>query len=103
MPMDWVYRGFKWVLDDPTQQEPFLSGTYYNPISLSAGQANATAQVLVDSHNHTAAMVASGSTAGGVRERFAVGAPAVPERNQRGMLIHGCDIGIYCFHAAASC
>lgn len=96
---DWVYRGFLWDLVNPTDQEPFLSGTYYSPIQIAAGQAGATALVLVDSHARKEARVVQGQDASGVDLRFAVGAPATPQQPSRGPLIRGVDMHCHLFQA----
>jgi len=89
-------------MEDPGQQEPFLSGTYYNPIQQASGQAGASALVLVDSHNYSAARFGEGSDAGGVPRRFAIGAPANPESSAKGLLVKGVDLNVHIFQNTSS-
>lgn len=99
---DWVYRGWLWELEDPTAQESFLSGTYYNPITVAAGQPGATALVLVDSHNRSQQRLMSGPDGAGVPIKLSLGAPSQPDQPARGVLIRGCDLHVHLFQAASS-
>jgi len=89
---DWVYRGFKYGLADPTLQEPFLSGTYYNPVSLAVGTAGANAQVLYDSRRYTNNHPVQAFDVAGNEARFNVASPARPDEQHRGALILGVDV-----------
>lgn len=91
---DWVYRGYKFMLDEQGTQETLLSGTYYNPISMAAGDQ--TGQVLYDSTNYINSRRASDlDSVSGSPVWMAVPAPARPDQVGRGPLIHGVELGIY--------
>jgi len=93
---DWVYRAGKYEDADPATQEPALSGTYYNPITLGVGPENATAQVLYDSAQYTSSRLAINfDDAIGGPARFVIGGEARPDQNRKGALIHGVEVGIY--------
>jgi len=97
---DWVYRGWLWELDDPTSQEVFLSGSYYNPIQVAAGQPGATALVLVDSHNRAQQRLMSGPDGAGTPIKYSLGAPSQPDRPARGPLVRGCDLHLHLYHTS---
>lgn len=99
---DWVYRGFLFELEDPTQQEPFLSGTYYNPMSLVSGQAGAAALVLVDSHNYAQSRFGQASDGAGTPLQYKIAAPAFPDEQGVGPLIHAVDFNCHLYQSTAS-
>jgi len=109
--VDWVYRARKYTLaeewdtgtPDPQNNETVMSGTYYNPINLSAGSEGATAQVLYDSKEYINQKLAVDlNPLTGLPARFVVGPEARPDDHSRGALIHGCEIGIYMFIQGSS-
>lgn len=106
MKADWVYRPRKYYLEDfeassqggsiaVLTYEPAFSGTYYNPMNMGSGAANATAQVLYDSARYTSSRDAVDLAADDQPVRYKIASSARPDMNRRGALIHGCEIGVY--------
>lgn len=92
-----MYRSYKWESRDPTVQEPFLSGTYYNPVQITAGYEGANALVLVDSHEYSSARHALDYNAAGTLIRYVLGTPATPESPAKGVLVKAVDVNCHIY------
>lgn len=86
---DWVYRSGRWLQNDYTTREPNNSGSYGTTISVPAGPAGLTGQVLYDAdnvmRNYGVIDPASGTW-------LDIGNESRPQGADRGALIHGVEV-----------